>query len=54
MQFDLEAERQGCQNSKGVLCAQVTESEKWKEDALDALKEVSEKSDDLKKDFEGI
>jgi hypothetical protein len=38
----------------GVLRAQIVESEKRKEDALAALKEVSEKSDDFKKDFEGI
>jgi hypothetical protein len=37
-----------------VLRAQVVESEKRKEDALAALKEASEKSDDLKRDFEGI
>ena len=53
-QVDLEAERLERQNSEGVLRAQVVESEKRKEDALAALKEASEKSDGLKKDFEGI
>jgi hypothetical protein len=53
-QVDLEAEHQGHQNSEEVLRAQVVESEKRKEDALAALKEASEKSDDLKRDFEGI
>jgi hypothetical protein len=53
-QVDLEAKRQGHQNSEGVLHAQVVESEKQKEDALAALKEASEKFNGLKKDFEGI
>jgi hypothetical protein len=51
---DLEAERQGHQNSEEVLNAQVVESEKRKADALATLKEAFEKSDGLKKDFEGI
>jgi hypothetical protein len=53
-QVDLKAEQQGRQNSKEVLRAQVVESEKRKEDALATLKETSEKSDGLKRDFEGI
>jgi hypothetical protein len=53
-QVDLEAERQGRQNSEEVLNAQVAKSEKRKVDALDTLKEAFEKSDGLKKDFEGI
>jgi hypothetical protein len=53
-QVDIEAERQGHQDSEKVLRAQVAESEKQKEDALAALKEVSEKSDGLKRDFDGI
>jgi hypothetical protein len=53
-QVDLEAERQGCQNSEEVHHAQVAELEKWKEEALVALKEASKKSDGFKRDFEGI
>jgi hypothetical protein len=53
-QVDLEIEHQGRQNSEEVLRTQVAELEKWKEDALAALKEASEKSDGLKRDFEGI
>jgi hypothetical protein len=53
-QVDLEAERQGCQNLEGVLHAQVAKLEKQKEDVLAALKEESEKCDDLKKDFDDI
>jgi fructose-specific phosphotransferase system component IIB len=53
-QVDIETKRQRRQNSEEVLSAQVAESEKQKDDVLAALREASEKSKGLKKDFEGI
>jgi hypothetical protein len=53
-QVELELERQGCRTSEEVLRAQIGESEQRKEDALAALKEASRKSDDYKREYEGI
>jgi chromosome segregation ATPase len=53
-QVELESERQGCLTSKEALRAQIGELEQRKEDALAALKEASGKSDDYKRECEGI
>jgi hypothetical protein len=51
---ELDVERQRCHTSEEALLAQIGESEKRKEDALDALREVYEKSNKLEKECEGI
>ena len=53
-QVELESERQGRRTSEEALRAQIGESEQRKEDALVALKEASRKSDDYKRECEGI
>jgi hypothetical protein len=53
-QVELEAECQGRQTTEEALCAQVGESEQRKEDALAPLEEASERSDDFKRECEGI
>jgi ribosome-binding factor A len=52
-QVELEGDCHDCQIYKEAFCAQVVESEQQKNDALVALKEVSEKSDGFKRDCEG-
>jgi hypothetical protein len=51
-QVELEGEHHDCQISEQALRAQVVESEQRKNDALTALKEALEKSDDFKRDYE--
>jgi hypothetical protein len=53
-QVELESKRQGRRTSEEALRAQVDESEQRKEDALPTLKEASGKSDDYKRECEGI
>jgi hypothetical protein len=53
-QVELEIERQGCQVTKEALRAQVSQSERQKDNTLAALKEAAEKSDGFKRDCEGI
>jgi hypothetical protein len=53
-QVKLESKRQGPRTSEEALHAQIDESEQRKEDALAALKEASGKSDDYKRECEGI
>jgi hypothetical protein len=50
---ELDAECQGHQTSEDSLRAQIGELEQRKEDALAALREVSEKFDRLEKECEG-
>jgi hypothetical protein len=53
-QVELELECQGRRTSEEALHAQIGESEQRKEDALATLKEASGKSDDYKRECEGI
>jgi hypothetical protein len=50
----IESEHQGRWTSKEALCAQIGESEQRKEDALAALEEAYGKSNDYKRECEGI